>query len=164
MKKQTMQLSKLNLIGLTIRTNNKDEMNPDTAKIGKLAGSYWHTQIANQIQHRTHPGVTYAVYTEYESDERGEYTYFIGEAVDSLDGQNLSQFKTITIPESKYQKFTTEPGSIPEVIISAWKKIWVMQKEALGGKRKYIADFEIYDQRAANPNQAVIDIYIGIEG
>ncbi len=39
-----------------------------------------------------------------------------------------------------------------------------MRTDNLGGKRKYIADFEVYDQRAANPNQAVIDIYIGIEG
>ncbi len=163
MKKQTIQLPKLILVGLTIRTNNKDEMNPDTAKIGKLAGSYWHTQIANHIQHRTSPGITYAVYTEYESDENGNYTYFIGEVVDSLQGQDLSQFKTITIPESSYQKFTTEAGQIPEVIISAWKKIWTLQKDDLGGTRKYSADFEIYDQRAANPNQAVIDIYIGIE-
>lgn len=163
MKKQTIQLPTLNLVGLTIRTNNKDEMNPDSAKIGKLAGSYWQTQIANQIQHRTHPGITYAVYTEYESNEHGDYTYFIGEAVDSLAGQDLSQFKTITIPESKYQKFTTESGQIPEVIISAWQKIWAMHTDDLGGKRKYIADFEIYDQRAATPNQAVIDIYIGIE-
>ncbi len=84
MKKQNIHLPKLNLVGLTIRTNNKVEMNPDTAKIGKLAGLYWQTQIANQIQHRSHPGITYAVYTEYESDEHGDYIYFIGEAVDSL--------------------------------------------------------------------------------
>lgn len=35
-------------------------------------------------------------------------------------------------------------------------------KKNFGGKRKYIADFEIYDQRAADPNNAVIDIYIGM--
>ncbi len=163
MKKQTVKLPELILVGLSIRTNNKDEMNPDAAKIGKFAGSYWHTQIAKHIQHRTNPGTTYAVYTEYDSDENGNYTYFIGEAVDSLQGQDLSQFRTITIPESHYQRIQTESGQIPDIIISAWKKIWTMQKADLGGKRKYIADFEIYDQRAANPNQAVIDIYIGIE-
>jgi predicted transcriptional regulator YdeE len=32
-----------------------------------------------------------------------------------------------------------------------------------GGKRQYLADFEVYDQRAANPNSAVVDIYIGIK-
>lgn len=163
MKKQIIQLPKLQLVGLTVRTNNQNEMNPNVAKIGKLAGAYWQGQIANKIQHRIHPGVTYAIYTEYASDEYGDYTYFIGEIVDSLQGQDLSQFKTIMLPESKYQKFTTEPGQLPEIIISAWKKIWTMQKEDFGGRRKYIADLEIYDQRAANPQQAIIDICIGIE-
>lgn len=52
---------------------------------------------------------------------------------------------------------------MPEVVISAWQEIWAMNENELGGKRKYIADFEIYDQRAVNPNNTVIDIYIGIE-
>jgi predicted transcriptional regulator YdeE len=84
-------------------------------------------------------------------DENGDYTYFIGEAVDSIENQNLSQLKILTIPQSHYQKFTTEPGKMPEVVISAWQEIWAMNENELGGKRKYIADFEIYDQRAVNP-------------
>ena len=38
-----------------------------------------------------------------------------------------------------------------------------MQPKDFGGKRKYIADFEIYDQRASETEKAIIDIYIGIE-
>lgn len=34
--------------------------------------------------------------------------------------------------------------------------------EQLGGQRAYKADFEVYDQRAADPNSAVLDIYIGL--
>ena len=119
-------------------------------------------QVAKNIKHRVNPGVTYSVYTEFESDEHGDYTYFIGEIVDSTDEQDLSQFKLLSIPESSYQKFTTEPGKMPDVVISAWQKIWAMKESDFGGKRKYISDFEIYDQRASNPNHAVIDIYIGI--
>ena len=37
------------------------------------------------------------------------------------------------------------------------------QKIKLSGKRKYIADFEVYDERASDPNNTVIDIYIGTE-
>ena len=39
MQKQQIGLSELCLIGLMARTNNKNEMNPATAKIGDLAGS-----------------------------------------------------------------------------------------------------------------------------
>lgn len=83
--------------------------------------------------------------------------------MDSIENQDLSQLKILTIPKSNYQKFTTEPGKMPDVVISAWQKIWAMKEDDFGGKRKYIADFEVYDQRASDPNNTVIDIYIGIE-
>ena len=153
--------AEITLVGLTARTNNTNEMNPETGKIGPLAGHYWGSQIANKIQHRRCPGKTYAVYTEYESDEHGDYTYFIGEAVDSLDAQDLDTFTTITIPAAEYTKFTTESGKIPDIVISAWLEIWGMNAYDLGGQRAYVADFEIHDERASDPNAAVIDIYIG---
>lgn len=164
MKKLKTQQPAITLVGLTARTNNKNEMNPEKSKIAALAGSYWGNQIANEIQHRSKPGVTYAVYTDFESDEHGDYTYFIGEAVDSLQDQDFEKFKTITIPASDYTKFTTASGKMPEVVISAWQDIWAMTEDDFGGKRKYIADFEVYDTRAVDPNNTVIDIYIGIEG
>ena len=40
--------------------------------------------------------------------------------------------------------FSTNPGPIP--------------------KRKYVADFEVYDERASDPKAAILDIFIGIEG
>ncbi len=163
MKKEKIELQELALVGLTARTNNKNEMNPETSKIASLAGTYWGNQLANDIKHRTQPGITYSVYTEYESDENGEYTYFIGEAVESVDDQNLSQFRTLVIPKSSYQKFTTQPGKMPDIVIASWQSIWKMSEGDFGGKRKYIADFEVYDQRAADPSNTVIDIYIGIE-
>lgn len=103
------------------------------------------------------------MYTEFESDEHGEYTYFIGEAVDSIQNQDLSQFRTLTIPASDYQKFTTAPGKMPEIVILSWQEIWKMNEKDFGGKRKYLADFEVYDQRAIDPSRSVIDIYIGIK-
>ncbi len=163
MQKKKTQLSEFTLVGLTARTNNKNEMNPNASKIGELAGFYWHNHMADHIQHRAKPNVTYAVYTDYESDENGDYTYFIGEAVDSLQDQDLEKFKTITIPASHYQKLTTSPGKMPNVVISAWQEIWAMKENDFGGKRQYVADFEVYDERATDPNNTVIDIYIGIE-
>lgn len=163
MNKETVSLGQLQLVGIVARTNNKNEMNPATAKIGETAERYWQAQLANHFEHRTHPGVTYAVYTDFESNETGDYTYFIGEVVDSLAGQDVSQFKTLTIPASEYQKFTTPTGKMPDVVIAAWQAIWAMSKDDFGGQRKYIADFEVYDHRAADPNNTVVDIYIGIE-
>lgn len=162
MKKQKVEMNELTLVGLTMRTNNQNEMNPEVAKIGKKVAEYFESQANSGIQHRSHPGVTYCAYTEFESDEHGEYTYFIGEAVDSLDGQDLEKYQTITVPAGNYQKFTTESGQMPDVVISAWQKIWQMTADEFEGERRYHTDFEVYDQRAADPAQTVVDIFIGL--
>jgi predicted transcriptional regulator YdeE len=162
MKKEKTKLGDLILVGLSARTKNIDEISPSTSKIANLAGKYWENQLANSIRHRTNPGITYAVYTDYESDETGEYTYFIGEQVDSINDQNLDDFNSHTIAESTYQKFTTGTGEMPGIIITSWQEIWTMTEQDFEGKRKYLADFEIYDERARDPSNIVVDIYIGI--
>jgi predicted transcriptional regulator YdeE len=37
-----------------------------------------------------------------------------------------------------------------------------MSPEELGGTRSFHTDFEIYDQRAADPENAQIDVYVGL--
>lgn len=162
MKKELANKSEIKLVGLTARTNNKNEMNPQTSKIGELAGRFWSQDIANQIPNRKNPGVTLSIYTEYDSNEHGDYTYFIGEEVSSFEDVP-SELQKLTIPAAKYQKFTTPSGKMPEVVISAWQKIWVMSSDDFGGDRAYVADFEVYDRRAINPANASLDIYIGIK-
>ena len=162
MKKELTHKSEIKLIGLIARTNNKNEMNPETAKIGALAGNYWGQNIAIQIPNRKNPGVTLSVYTNYASDEHGDYTYFIGEEVDSFDNVPAS-FKQLVIPAGKYQKFTTSSGKMPQIVIEAWQQIWKMSVNDFGSKRAYQADYEVYDQRAMDPNNTSLDIFIGIE-
>jgi predicted transcriptional regulator YdeE len=38
-----------------------------------------------------------------------------------------------------------------------------LPKTAVGGDRMYRADFEIYDERAADPQSVVVDVYVGIK-
>jgi len=52
---------------------------------------------------------------------------------------------------------------MPEVVREPWFKIWQMSEEDLGGKRLYKSDFEIYDERASDHQNIVLDIFIGIE-
>lgn len=162
MQKSAVTKPTIKLIGLTTRTSNQQEQNPATAKIGALVQQYFSQGIANKILDRTTPGVTYSVYTDYESDHHGEYTYFIGEEVSSVNDIPTG-LQLITIPQSQYQRFTTQAGPMPTVVIQAWQNIWQMSPQDLGGQRRYIADFEIYDERATDPNKSVVDIYIGIQ-
>jgi len=149
------------LIGLSVRTNNKDEFIPAKCKIGELVEQYSTQNIADQIPNRKNPGVTLVAYSEYANKERGDFTYLIGEEVTSFDNMPSTLQKLIIAPSS-YQKFTTAPGKVPNVVIDAWEEIWKMAADELGGDRAFVADFEVYDQRAADLDHTALDIYIGI--
>lgn len=38
-----------------------------------------------------------------------------------------------------------------------------MNTSGFGGKRAYVADFEVYDERSVNHNNATLNIFIGIK-
>jgi predicted transcriptional regulator YdeE len=161
MQKTSTTKPELKLVGLTTRTNNKNEMNPETAKIGAMVGQFFGGNVMGGVSNRNNPGVTFAVYTDYESDEHGDYTYFIGEEVSSFENVS-SELQQLTIPAASYQKFTTPSGAMPGVVINAWQQIWKMTPDDFEGKRAYQADFEVYDQRAMDPANTSVDIYIGV--
>ena len=102
------------------------------------------------------------VYTEYEKDEFRPYTYLVGEEVTAFADKLPDGCVALTIPKATYAKLTTESGQMPHVVISSWQEIWKMTANELGGKRAYKADFEVYDERAHNPECATLDIFISI--
>lgn len=162
MEKIRLQRPEIKLMGLKVRTNNQNEFNPETAKIGPCVMKYFQEQWGNKIPNRKNPGVTLCAYTEYESDHRGDYTYYIGEEVSGITTPPEG-FSALFIPAQAYIRFTTEPGPMPHVDIEAWQKIWGMSDHDLGGTRSYKTDFELYDERARDPQNTVLDLYIGIE-
>jgi len=162
MEKTMISLPEIKLIGITARTNNTNEMVSTQAKIGSTMQRYFHDQLPNKIPHRKKPAKTFCVYTNYESDFTGDYTYFIGEEVTSFARRTSNEFQTLIINPQTYAKFTTQPGALPNVVIEGWQKIWQMSVQDFGQPRRYHADFEVYDERATNPNNAIVDIYIGL--
>jgi predicted transcriptional regulator YdeE len=162
MKNEVFYLPEFTLLGISTRTNNKDESNLEKAKISSTVQHYFHQALADKIPHRARPATTYCVYTDYVSDELNDYTYFIGEAVNQV-GHIPEGFSKIIIPAQTYVKFTNGPGLMPTVCIEAWEEIWQIPPADLGGTRAYLADFEIYDERARDHHQVELDIYIGIK-
>jgi predicted transcriptional regulator YdeE len=165
MKSEGVKLGEIKLVGISVRTKNQDEFNPETAKIGKTFGQFLSQKLGDKIKNRKNPGVLFSVYTDYESNEHGGYTYFLGEEVTHFDDLSILNhgLKALTISAAKYQKFTTESGSLPGVVVQAWMEIWKMSPKDFDEERAYQADFEIYDHRAMNPLDAVVDIYIGVK-
>lgn len=162
MQKIVTALPEIKLLGILCRTNNTAEMNISSAKIAPTIQKYFRQAVGEEIPNRKNPGTTYYVYTDYESDFTGDYTYFIGEEVKFV-GDSMEGFSSIIIPAQNYAKFTSKPGIMPEVCIDMWQNIWKMKSGELGGKRAYLADFEVYDKRALDPSKTVLDIYVGVK-
>lgn len=164
MQKTVAQLPAIKLVGITCRTNNAHifESNPSTNQIAAAVQKYFQNGLFDKIPNRKNPGTTYCVYTNYESDFTGDYTYFIGEEVISFENAE-PEFQQLSIPSQHYIKFTNHPGAMPGVCIDMWKKIWVMPSADLGGERAYIADFEVYDERSRDHQNVTLDIYIGVK-
>lgn len=160
MKKNITQLPEIKLVGINVRTSNALEMNPATAQIGATMQRFFMDSMQAKILNRKKPGRVFAVYTDYESNEHGPYTYFLGEEVTIFDKLD-DGFKTLVISPQNYMKFTSNQGVMPKVVIDMWQDIWKMTESDFGGQRAYLADFEIYDERSHDSSKAVVDIYIG---
>lgn len=162
MERKHEKLPLKKLIGIQVRTNNNNEADSLNGKIFPIVKRFYHDKLFERIPNRIKAGTVFCAYTDYESDHNGNYTYFIGEEVD-VSTEAPEGFTAIFIPAQSYIKFTTGPAPMPDVIRNAWSKIWTMTEDDLGGKRNYVADFEVYDERSSDHQNIVMDIYIGIE-
>ena len=156
---RTIEISGFTVIGIQARTDNAKEVTADG-----IIGRQWHRFIgeamADKIPGKTGPDL-YAVYSEYASDHNGEYTFFVGAPVKPESppppGMILKR-----IPAGKYAVITTAKGPFPKVIPEAWQQIFKL--EDVGKlQRTYQTDFELYGQRALNPENGEVDIYVGVK-
>jgi len=146
--------------GYSVRTNNANEMSGH-GEIGPLWQRFTQQNLAAQIPDRA-DARTLVVYSDYASDEKGDYSYLLGVRVTSIDHLTAGMtFKKI-VPGT-YAVLTTEQGPLVEVLQAEWKKIWAMQPAELGGKRAFLTDYEVYDARSADPQKAQVEIHIGLQ-
>ena len=152
-------MQEFKVVGLRTRTNNNAERDPLTAKIGPLIQKYM--QLVDTLSYLKNPEAIYSVYTDYESDFTGEYTYLIGQKVNALE-EISGELTTLTIPSQEYIKFTNGPGAMPNVCVDIWQKVWKMPDQELGGERAYRADFEVYKDMK-DPQNQIVSVYVGVE-
>ena len=148
------------VIGISARTSNARETTPDGV-IGKQWGRLFQENLLAKIPNKTNSDII-AVYTGYASDKNGEYTYVLGARVNP-GTEPPTGMVSVKIPAGKYALFTSEKGPAAKVVPQIWQRINSLPKSAPGGDRVYKADFEVYDQRAADPQNSQVDVYIGIK-
>ena len=126
--------------GFSARTNNAREASGQGV-IGKLWQDFYEKNLGAQIPHRIGRDIM-VVYSDYVSDEKGDYTYLLGAPVSTVEGLP-SGMTYRTMVAGTYAVLTTDRGPVTEVVPAEWKKIWAMSPEQLGGKRAFLTDYEV---------------------
>lgn len=146
----------MTVVGIEVRTNNRNEANPAVAVIPQMWKRYLQERLAEHIPHRVDPKATVAVYRNYESDHTGEYSFLLGAEVEQLASMPDTMV-ACTIAPADYMVFESR-GSMPQALIDTWGTIWQDFSRRGARRRAYLADFEIHN--AATPSQ--VAIFIGV--
>lgn len=142
------------LIGITVRTSN--EAGKSGTDIPELWNRFMSQGLLTQIPNRINDTI-YCVYTEYESDFTKPYTTLLGCRVSSLE--NIPEgMKGIEIPEGIYEQVTVKGNLLEGIVYDAWTEIWDRPLQ-----RTYRADFEVYDEKAADMSNAEVNIFVGVQ-
>jgi predicted transcriptional regulator YdeE len=147
------------VVGIAVRTSNAEQTTP-AAPIGKQWERLFKEGVLAKIPNKADENIV-ALYTEYANDKDGEYTYVLGARVTKLESVPAGMTAK-NVPAGRYAVFTSERGVVQKIVVEMWQRVWATPKSAMGGERTYKADFEVYDQRARNPADSVVDLYVGV--
>lgn len=152
MSNQTIQ--KFSVIGISVRTTN--ESGQSSQDIPALWNKFMTEGIAEKIPNKVDNSI-YCIYTEYEKDHTKPYTTILGCKVENLD----------TIPngmvgkafdEATYTKHIAKGNILQGMVFGEWTKIWNSDLD-----RTFTADFEVYGEKAQNPENAEVDIFVAVK-
>lgn len=146
---KTISIPEKNIKGISIRTQNANEMNPETAKIASLYERFDKNIVVN-YKNGAH---VYGIYYDYESDANGMFSVLAGSDQIESSKENL---EGVTIKAGNYLVFEGK-GEMPQAVIDTWVKIWTFfADEQTEYKRAYKTDFELYQ------SESLVQIHIGI--
>lgn len=150
------------VVGIEASTNNAKEGGPD-AIIGKLWQQFTTEGLLAKIPGRVDQSII-GVYTDYSSDANGEYTFILGAKVRPVPNPVIPEGMVVkSVLAGRYAVFTSQRGPAAKVVPETWKRIWAYFESPQNGQRAFQTDYEVYDQRAADLNNAQVDIYIGLK-
>jgi predicted transcriptional regulator YdeE len=141
------------ITGLAVRTSNGNGQ--AMADIGALWNRFLSDNTLIKIPGKLDDHI-YSVYTDYEGDYTKPYTVILGcrtIASDNIPGGMVQRF----FPEAKYHHKVIKGNILEGAVYKAWEEVWNSNLP-----RAYTADFEVYGEKAANPTDAEIDLYISI--
>ena len=148
------ELNQIDLVGLSLKEKTSNLNGQSSIDCKLLWDEFHHEKYADLITDKLSEEI-YGVYYDYEEDSNKPFSYFIGCKVPA-GAKPPDGLRTLTIPGGFYQQITVT-GVMPECMIEAWKNILITEYP-----RRYEMDFEVYDERCLDWNNAEVDIYLSV--
>lgn len=149
-----IQKPSFQLIGISIRTTNENGQSAND--IPALWEKFMSEALIEKIPNRVNDTL-YCIYTNYEKDHTKPYTTILGCQVENLNEIPEGMIGK-TFEEANYQKFTAKGNLMQGAVFNEWTRIWNAEIP-----RTFIADFEVYDEKSHNPEDAEVEIFIGVK-
>jgi len=149
MQPELQRLDAFRVAGLTARTTNRDETDPQIARIGPLWTRFFDERVYERTPNRKADMHLYSVYSGYESDAHGAFDITTGVAVTDAPA-------AVRIEGGDYLVFTGH-GQMPQMVLAVWQTIWQYFESHPEVKRRYRSDFEAY----SGPEE--VAIHIGVQ-
>jgi len=151
---QKLKIESFQVIGITVKTTNAGGQSAQD--IPALWQRFMNEGIAQKIPNKI-DGEILCIYTNYEEDHTKGYDTILGCRVNSLDDIPAGM-ASHTFDAGTYTQFETKGDLQKGVVYKAWTEIWEK-----GLSRTYSADFEVYGEKASNPSDSIVDIFVAVK-
>ncbi|MGB1031479.1 MAG: GyrI-like domain-containing protein, partial [Flavobacteriales bacterium] len=153
-KKNKMDVKKTTVVGISVRTINRE--NQAMIDISALWQRFMQEGVMNKIDNKVNNHI-WAIYHNYEGDHLAPYSCTLGCEVSSMS-KLPAEFDAVEINPGEYKKFTVKGSVSDNSVGKKWYEIWGEDLE-----RTYKSDFELYTEKAQNPEDMEVDIFIGVK-
>lgn len=149
----SQKITTFSIIGISVRTSN--ENNQSSIDIPELWNKFITEGITEKISNKIDDAI-YCIYTEYEKDHTKPYTAILGCKVSNLENIPAGMVGK-TFEEGNYVKRVAIGNILERMIFKEWTTIW-----NLNLNRSYTQDFEVYGEKAQNPENAEVEIFVAV--
>jgi len=151
---ETVKKEGFKIIGIKVRTTNQN--NQAVTDIPQLWEKFISENIQEKIPNKVSSSI-FSIYTNYQKDQTQPYDTILGCEVNALTtipkGMIGQEFRKDT-----YAKFTAKGNLSKGVVYNSWVTIWNKSLD-----RTFTADFEVYGEKAQNPADAEVEIFVAVK-
>lgn len=151
---QTVIIEPFNVIGIAVKTTN--EGGQASIDIAELWQKFLSENLVAKIPNKVDQEI-YSLYTDYLGDHTQPYTAILGCKVSTLK-DIPEELVGRSLKGGEYVKTTAKGNLMQGLIVNHWSEIFEMELN-----RAFIADFEIFGEKAQDPSNAEVSFFVGVK-